>query len=841
MQISEKNQNRTFAQTVRNQYDKGRKQPERSKEHERNHLHETGRLSYSRPDITDRARNSAWQIRYDAQGLSGAEQENHLPQSADIGQTERTSLSDRTDSTYEVGASDEAAMRGTGRDGGTERESTDAMGRTDEQYPQPSGGNHPERTDLQLEEAEPQGSIANENEVRATLPTVEEQMERIAEAEDEKSSAFSVSQEDIDSVLTKGSNFENGKYRIYRQFRKLEDSKKNIEFLRNEYGTGGGTHFYPDGTSGHQWHDGKGILIEKQDLDTKLLLSWSKVEKRLRELIKNDRYLNPKEKEHYPDYLEKENAPQYEIDIQRKIQRQNFINAKLDLPPADKRDTLSLRLSDFIRDLDGYEKELLSNVERTDLSDVTNQQMEQHLSGPATVQQLVDFLKLVQGKTSDTYSRSNAWSFHQELLELYPLRYLYHEGDVVYLGADKYEVQSVSEDSVTIQNVQFPILIQAYSYGELSELLKQNPANDHLKVIVTEKQKTETPSEKKPDSLKLSIGFSEHPAFYDRELNNRFTDLSFALGNKLLGVLDEKQHCERGGDKNIGWYHKTDFEIAAVIGGEDFRYEGRFDIGDGEGDLIAHIRNFYDYSLSPDCPFLPEWKKQGEDYYREKIESLQWGRDVLIPYLEQNKVLTPEDEKLFDEIMATEKEWFVSAEDKEATLAGRLADFVSDVSPYEYMDALEVGETDEDAVRKISNDLTNSESIQSYIEALQTWIEELEDIEELETCRQLIQDLTALREEKIPHDTVEQTSDAFAAPFIPTSSARKSHLITAAMSLKALAKSAAMFPCVTSHSRTRQASRLTVWRKSAIFADSWNSRQKRKYHPKKRHKPPQSR
>ena len=69
VQIAEKSQNRTFAQTARNQYDKGRKQPERSNDNERNHLHETGGLSYSRPNITDRARNSAWQVRYDAQGL----------------------------------------------------------------------------------------------------------------------------------------------------------------------------------------------------------------------------------------------------------------------------------------------------------------------------------------------------------------------------------------------------------------------------------------------------------------------------------------------------------------------------------------------------------------------------------------------------------------------------------------------------------------------------------------------------------------------------------------------------------------------------------------------------
>ena len=387
--------------------------------------------------------------------------------------------------------------------------------------------------------------------------------------------------------------------------------------------------------------------------------------KRLRELIKNDRYLNEKEKDHYADYLESVEAPQYEIDTQRRMARQRFIDAKRDLPPADKRDTLSLRLSDFIRDLDGYEKDLLSEVERTDLADVTAEQMEQQLFDPATVQQLMDFLKLVQGKTSSVYSRSNAWRFGQELLELYPLHYLYHEGDVVYIGADKYEVLTLSEDSVFLRNVEFPLFSKEFSRDSFEEKLRENAANDHLKVVVTEKQKTETRSEKKPDSLKFSIRFSEHPAFYDRELNDRYTDLSFALGNKLLGVLDEKQHRERAGDKNIGWYHKTDFEVSATIGGEDFHYEGRFDIGDGEGDLISHIKNFYEYSLSPNCPFIPEWKKQGEDYYREKIESLQWGRDVFIPYLEQHTELTKEDETLLAEILDTESDWFRVAEEAE--------------------------------------------------------------------------------------------------------------------------------------------------------------------------------
>ena len=650
VQMAEKDQNRTFAQRTQAQYDKDRQQPERSEYNERNHLQQTGGLSYSRPNITDRARASAWQVRFDAQGLSGEAQASDLSQSADIGQAERASARGRADSTPEVGASDEAALSRAGRDRGTERESTDAVGRTDEQHPQPSGGSDTDRTDLQV-------SVAKEDEVRVNLPTVDEQIEMIAKAEDEKASAFAISKEDIDSVLQKGSGVADGKYRIYRQFQKGVDRQKNIEFLKNEYGTGGGTHIFPDGFSGHSWYDSKGLAIDRNGTYTNhdLVLKWSQVEKRLRELIKDNRYLNPKEKDHYADYLESVSAPQYEIDTQRKIARQRFIDAHRDLPPADKRDTLALRLSDFIRDLDRYEKDLLSVVERSDLADVTAEQMEQHLSDPSTVQQLIDFLAQVQWKTTSVFSRSNGWKFTEELRELHPLCYLYNEGDVVYIGADKYEIATLTEEKVYLQNAEFPILGQEYSRADFEEKLTENPANDHLKVVVTEKQRTEAPSEKKQDGIQFSIGFSEHPAFYDRQLNDRYTDLSFALGNKLLGILDEKQHREREGDKNIGWYHKTDFVIKAVIGGEEFNYEGRFDIGDGEGDLIAHIKNFYDYALSP----------KGEQLYGDDRESLLRGRDEFIPFLEQHTELTQEDEKLLDEIMATESDWYRTAEEAE--------------------------------------------------------------------------------------------------------------------------------------------------------------------------------
>ena len=474
-------------------------------------------------------------------------------------------------------------------------------------------------------------------------------------------SASFISQEDIDSVLQGGSSHWNSKYRIYQQFQKHEGSEQNINFLKKEYGISGGTHYFPDGSSGHVMRDAKGFSIYKNGLSLEpgFVLKWAQAEKRLHELIQSGGYLDEEEKAGYAEYL------QYEIDTQRKLSRQRFIEEHREMQPADKRDTLSLRLSDFIRDLDGYEKALLENVGRGDLADVTVEQMEQNFSDPAAVQQLVDFLALVQGKTSSVYSRSNAWRFSQELMELYPLRYLYHEGDVVYIGADKYEISVFDENTVSLRNAEFPLFEKEFSREEFEEKLKENPANDHLKAVITDAVMTETPSGKQAESIEFLIGFSEHPAFYDRQLNGRYTNLSFALGNKLLGILDEKQHRERLDEsKGVGWYKKTDFEISAVVGGEDFHYEGRFDIGDGEGDLIAHIRNFYEYSLSPDCPFIPEWKRQGEDYYQEKMENLRFGRDVLIPFLEQHTRLTPEDERLLAEIMSLEGEWFVHTEEE---------------------------------------------------------------------------------------------------------------------------------------------------------------------------------
>lgn len=140
------------------------------------------------------------------------------------------------------------------------------------------------------------------------LPSIDGQLSLMtAGAEERKSSAFTFSQEIIDAILTRGSGISEGKMRIYEQFQKSLSAKENADFLKNEYGWGGA---YPVivGAGIDEQHDGKGIRISKGIGSDKphIDLKWSQVEKRIAELIKLDRYLNPKEKAQYPEWLQKQ-------------------------------------------------------------------------------------------------------------------------------------------------------------------------------------------------------------------------------------------------------------------------------------------------------------------------------------------------------------------------------------------------------------------------------------------------------------------------------------------------------------------------------------------------------
>ena len=172
------------------------------------------------------------------------------------------------------------------------------------------------------------------------LPSMDGQMTFILDgrAEEKKTSAFTFSQEIIDAVLANGSGFSEGKMRIYEQFEKSLSAKENADFLKNEYGWGGS---YPViiGAGIDESHDGKGITITKGigKENPHITLSWSQVEKRIRELIRMDRYLNPKEKERYPQWLESQEERRAKIE-ETKRNREILSNAppEQEVEPIEK-------------------------------------------------------------------------------------------------------------------------------------------------------------------------------------------------------------------------------------------------------------------------------------------------------------------------------------------------------------------------------------------------------------------------------------------------------------------------------------------------------------------------
>jgi N12 class adenine-specific DNA methylase len=228
------------------------------------------------------AHRQVWDV---SQNISEKPQERDVRQPDAVGQADGTPRGDRPDGEGADRENHSEAPHKQPRAGQSSR--PNRLDGTHEQPAALGGGNNTGRAGVQL----------------TLFPTVEQQIEAIEQAEDKKSSAFSISQEEIDHVLCKGTGFQDGKFRVYLHYQEQHTLKGTIDFLKREYGTGGGTHIFTDGTQGNTWHDGKGISISKSGSfisNPDLRLSWNQVAKRLGELIAADRYLNSKEKERLP-------------------------------------------------------------------------------------------------------------------------------------------------------------------------------------------------------------------------------------------------------------------------------------------------------------------------------------------------------------------------------------------------------------------------------------------------------------------------------------------------------------------------------------------------------------
>lgn len=537
-------QNRIIVGQDRNEYNKVENNDERSLDNERTDLHDGGRLQPSEPETSTAAGSDFGQIRSDEERFSEGTSQSPLLQSPDEGRTDTALGGSGTESQQDGGNNPEPDGTERGSERTDESGGYDEMGSSDELPSQLGTGNRESGSDIRLEyydrthedkslpffgrdevineilrttphlsasleeikdyyERNPDNkdrteyikSIFNNDYTELTLedgrtvgyktfenvlhlwegkydsrtaqsfydwaviarhfeamrllgelsdsikplPSMDGQMTFILDgrAEEKKTSAFTFSQEIIDAVLANGSGFSEGKMRIYEQFEKSLSAKENADFLKNEYGWGGS---YPViiGAGIDESHDGKGITITKGigKENPHITLSWSQVEKRIGELIRMDRYLNPKEKERYPQWLESQEERRAKIE-ETKRNREILSNA----PPEQE-----------LAEKEPEEAEISQDV-----------------------------------------------------------KYEYHLGDKVYIGASEYEILSVDDERVMLYDYDMPLFNKEFSRTEFDRKVRENPMNEHLIV-------KEEPAEERNETEEVQTNMGSMPIEDYREI-----------------------------------------------------------------------------------------------------------------------------------------------------------------------------------------------------------------------------------------------------------------------------------------------------------------------------------
>lgn len=229
------------------------------------------------------------------------------------------------------------------------------------------------------------------------LPSVIDQLSFIDENSEKSVSDLEFTQEFVDRYLTE--QHRNTKFSIYEQFSKSLSTENNINYLKNLYGISGSTYTIKGAGIGVNT-DYKGVRFNRGYFDASAkeqLFKWNYIEKRIKTLIHEDRYLNSKELEEYPKWLDE------------KDQEREFVEASNNLAE-----------------------------------------------------------KIIEEPTEEKYE------------------YQYHLGDRVYIGADEYEILSIGISNVVLYDFRYPLFNREMSKEEFDRKVQENPANDHLKVKVSD-------------------------------------------------------------------------------------------------------------------------------------------------------------------------------------------------------------------------------------------------------------------------------------------------------------------------------------------------------------------
>lgn len=535
---------------------------------------------------------------------------------------------------------------------------------------------------------------------RNDLHLNEENLKSNTEAEViDNSSAFSISQEQINKIITEGSGVVNGKYRIYEQFAKDETLKDNAQFLKNEYGIGGKSSAATYNHIGVDW-DGKGLLLANKNTENKILLKWEKVAKIISYLIKTDGYLNSAEKQGYIDYKKAKELPaekQKEAEIPAEELGLAYSVGKKCYIGADEYKIIGI--TDNTVSLFDSRYPLLStdmSKEEFEKKITENRQFNEHLFVKKSLDKDLFFNNLDKESFTYIYYNPDADSGGQFVITEIPYEQVIEASKkypdntseffdyIVSVGRqtavdvdseffrdslDKYNSNSHFAEGLTndVKNQLTNIALsgdtnfnQKGYYDSYSEIQSEHPEVYDGSMSADDYEKLQQADiEPKADRPTITCDWSEHPAFEDGKTYS-VADFDRIMKSADDEWVEQRQfEIEEYGSENavaeayrngelddvhLG-YAKTKFIINMPDG---TRYTERQDIGDGDGGVIDFLRQYDNYkNLVP----ILEQERDNEPslltpvYGDEFVQELEQQSDKLSAPKQQEDIIFSSDGK----------------------------------------------------------------------------------------------------------------------------------------------------------------------------------------------------
>lgn len=463
----------------------------------------------------------------------------------------------------------------------------------------------------------------------AKIPTEEENF-----AVPSEKPFISLTQHDIETMLVQDPAIQEGKLRIYAAFKERLGESSLIRIIRNEYQDFGGV-LYIDDKAFLRSCNSKGVWLGDSHGDYQaVFLTYIQIKKHIGQLIDDNRYLNERELEEYNSVIPNNNGirKHYDVQFSYKLGDIVFLNGTQYRISALTEERVTVYQEDSPLFVEKYSRERFDKLLNENTIDNRHLVFKGHDHSETELTAPQEYILFNPEERSMSWiyfnpdgNEGNGQIVHNKLpVDEIANRIQNMSKEEFKEYVDINSLQRLYDTDSSDISHQFESFVGRQSYGLRLAWNSQTTDEEYLAFQSSVKEFARASFVM--NQPQVVIGFSEHPALYDFSHNK--TKLPFPFANTLLGRLDMLENAKRE-NPNAGHYFKTDFDIFTSFDGIHLStYNGRYDLADGENDLIGHIKRHADFTRESFDEIEDNEVYVDESAYDDLLDKLQDSIDT---------------------------------------------------------------------------------------------------------------------------------------------------------------------------------------------------------------------